>query len=219
MAVISIPKSYMGRTMQESTFKAKLRELNPEIHFDLGACLNIWHPFKDTRQNVYYRGNSLCAMDRGTLPEVPVWSTRKDMVRVPIADVRPGEIVLYETIGVIAGCQKCTHVWPMPNRPVGAMACPSGCGNAGLSSDEKLWIWKDRRSEFVQVFRQMKDRVILVGWRWTLGKLARKGVPGITRQSLEDAFKISLDAVILEEVMVDDDVEDRVLDRGVSVGA
>jgi hypothetical protein len=215
MSVISIPRSYMGTTMQEGSVKAGLLALNSDLHFDMGVCLGLWHPFMDSRQNVFYRGNSVGAMDRGTLPEVPVWSTRKELVEVPWYDVRPGELALHTTTGVRGQCLKCNCTWDLPQRPIGWSGCFAACGNVGYASDLKLFHYENVFTGKAQVFRSVRDRVLLVGWRHTFDKLIRATIPYITKAALEQKFGVNLDPKVLDASEVDEALERRVLSREV----
>lgn len=218
MGTISIPKSYMGYTLQEATVKAALLQMNPDLHFDMGACLGLWHPFMSTRQNVFYRGRSICAMDRGTLPEVPVWSTRRELVEVPAEEVKPGEIAMYSVAGVNLLCHKCAHVWTLPTRPVGVVICPTLCENMGSASDATLFQITDRPTMKAQVWRSVRDRVILVGWRHTFRQLIRAMLPGVTQRGLELAFAVDLSPHLLDPVeVIEGGAEERTLDQRVQL--
>jgi hypothetical protein len=207
----------MGTALPEMDVKAGLLEMCPDLHFDMGVCLNIWHPYQSTRQNVFYKGNSVGAMDRGVLPELTVWSMKKDVVRIPVGEVKAGELALYETSGVLGGCQKCLQTWQAQHRPYGLIGCPNGCGNMGYSHDTERFLWKDIPSQYAQVFRKVKDRVLLVGWRWTFSRLMRKGVPGVTKEKLEARFRVNLDPRIVDEFEVDADIEPSFLDSQVKL--
>jgi hypothetical protein len=217
MHVVSIPRAWMGQTMQEAPVKAGLRSLNPDLHFDMGACLNIWHPYKDSRQNVYYLGRSVGAMDRGTLPEVPVWTTRRDLVEVHWTEVKANEIALYNSAGVKAKCLKCFHVVALGYRPAGLFICPALCGNMGQAADATLFEWANVMGETAHVFRKVKDRVILVGWRHTFSRLCRAGIPGITKETLETQFGVNLDPRVVDDIQIDEDLEGKMLDRRIAV--
>lgn len=217
MGVVSIPKAWMGQTMQEATVKAALRSLNPDLHFDMGTCLNIWHPYQQSRQNVFYRGRSIGAMDRGTLPEVPIWTTKREMIEVPWTEVAPNELALFVTAGVMVECLKCRNRLDMQFRPVGSFGCPFLCGNIGDAADAALFAWTNRYTGKAQVFRKVRDRVVLVGWRHTFAKLIGAGVPGIDKAALEAAFGVNLDPRVIDDVQIEEDIERSVLDRRVEV--
>lgn len=91
MGVVAIPRAYLGHTIEDSEIKRVLRELNPDFHFDLGGKHGIWHPRQDQLQGVFFRGQHVCSMDRGMVPEFPLWSLRKERVRVPETDVGTAE--------------------------------------------------------------------------------------------------------------------------------
>lgn len=84
--IVAIPAEYMGRTILDSDIKSYLQECNPEIHFDMGAALNIWHPYQEKRQGVFFRGKHICSMDRGMISENPIWSVKREMVTLPASE-------------------------------------------------------------------------------------------------------------------------------------
>lgn len=65
--------SSFGETLDEFHIKKTLRSMNPGMHFDMGACLNLYHPRMDEWQGVFYNGEHICAMDRGVIPEYDIW--------------------------------------------------------------------------------------------------------------------------------------------------
>jgi hypothetical protein len=52
------------------------------------------------------------------------------------------------------------------------------------------------KPDYVQVKRQVRNEVILCGWRHTFDKLIAARIPGITRESLAGQFGVSLDAYV-----------------------
>lgn len=82
----------MGRTIMEGDLKSYLQECNPEIHFDMGTCLNIWHPYQDKRQGVFFRGQHICSMDRGMISENPIWAVEKKHVTLPAGECSWSEL-------------------------------------------------------------------------------------------------------------------------------
>lgn len=214
---VTIPRSYMGHTLQEVSVKRVLRAANPEIHFDMGVSLGIWHPYQQSRQNVFYRGRSVVAMDRGTLPEGPIWSLRRELVEIPWWEVRPHELAMYGSAGIVAICLKCNHRWDLPVRPMGYVLCPALCENMGQVPDETLFIFRDKPTERAWVWREIKDRVLLVGWRHTFGKLIAKVIPGLTKELLETSFGINLDPHEIADEAIPENLEERLLDRSMEV--
>ena len=64
---------YFGEMKHESELKAGLRRIEPDVHFDLGAALNIWHPRIDEWQGIFIRGRHVGTMDRGLIPEFTIF--------------------------------------------------------------------------------------------------------------------------------------------------
>jgi len=210
----------MGITLQESNVKSFLQEMNPEIHFDMGACLGLWHPYMQFRQNIFYRGGSVGAMDRNVLPEVPIWSMKRDLVRVPAEQVKIHEIAVYGTKGVAITCQKCKHTWQQGNTTP-TVVCPdeSACGNFGLVTDSSLFTASEIPDGTAWVYREVRDRVILVGWRHTFNRLLKAKIPGVTQKKLEEKFGIDLWPKPVDPLEIDEAQEDSFLDQSLVVSA
>lgn len=213
---VSIPRDYLGQTLQEMAVKRGLLELNPDIHFDLGNQKNIWHPYMRDRQGVFYRGRFCGAMDRHTLPELPIWSLTKDLVEVPESDVKPDEMAIYNTFRVQLQCLKCKNVWEQDHRPIGAVVCPKLCGNIAQTPQNEQFVCNSIPTGTAWVWRQLRDRIMLVGWRHTFYQLLRSGVPGITKQRLELKFQIDLMPKVLDPIEVEEQHEAGFLDRWAS---
>jgi len=64
---------YFGHTIHESVLKRGLRELCPDVHFDMGAALGIWHPRIDEWQGIFVNGRHIGSMDRGDIPEFTIY--------------------------------------------------------------------------------------------------------------------------------------------------
>lgn len=82
MGYVAIPQAMMGTCLNEIKIQAALIRLNPGIHFDWAGKHNMWHPYKDCKQGIYFNGKHLCSMDRGQIPQAPIWSTKMFGVRV-----------------------------------------------------------------------------------------------------------------------------------------
>lgn len=97
--VFKIPKKNLGRMILEAQLKAALVACNPLFFFDVGGRLNIPHPFMNYRQGVFFDGwpaggKHVCSLDRGwpmegMVPEVPVYSTVRDLVELPADSLDP----------------------------------------------------------------------------------------------------------------------------------
>lgn len=89
---VEIPTNMLGQAFSEITLKAALWRLNPDMHFDFGGNMNIWHPYKEGKQGVYYRGKHLCSMDRGNIPQCPIWQTKRESCHVHARDMTWAEL-------------------------------------------------------------------------------------------------------------------------------
>jgi len=79
--------SSFGETMHEDRLKDGLKSLNPDIHFDMGGNLDIYHPRIDDWQGVFVNGRHICSMGRGTLPEYDVWHLDNEGERTHILQI------------------------------------------------------------------------------------------------------------------------------------
>jgi hypothetical protein len=82
----------MGTVLNEFKIQKALIDLNADINFDWGARLDIWHPYQDNKQGVFFRAKHICSMDRGQIPQAPIWSTKTETQRVPASDLSYGEL-------------------------------------------------------------------------------------------------------------------------------
>lgn len=95
-----------GLKFDEVLLKQTLQALNPSLHFDMGAALNLYHPKRgpedfsglddaDVRdvvkgwQGVFLNGKHLTSMDRGEIPEYNVYR----LVTLPSGFKEPGEVL------------------------------------------------------------------------------------------------------------------------------
>jgi len=83
-----------GNCIDEVVFKNGLKELNPDLHFDLGGAHDIWHPGISERQGVFLNGRHICSMDRGSLPEFSIYDMKLAAIEVPISDIHPSEVAV-----------------------------------------------------------------------------------------------------------------------------
>ena len=95
---VEIPQSMMGQALTCLDMQAALLRCNPDFHFDMGVKLNIWHPYQEGKQGVYFRGEHICSMDRGNVPMVPIWSTKTMWMRLPASELSYGEITAKDTM-------------------------------------------------------------------------------------------------------------------------
>jgi hypothetical protein len=62
-----------GHSLQDTELKKVLQELNPGIHFDMGANLNLYHPKIEQWQGIFFNGTHASSMQRGTIPEFNIY--------------------------------------------------------------------------------------------------------------------------------------------------
>ncbi len=68
----------MGQSMDVTSLKRGLREINPSLHFDMGDKLNLYHPKIDMWQGIFAHGKHIGSMDRGPqIPEYTLYDLRK----------------------------------------------------------------------------------------------------------------------------------------------
>jgi hypothetical protein len=73
-----------GFYLNEADIKKGLQEINPDIHFDMGGNLNLYHPSIERWQGVFHNGRHICSMDRGVIPEYDCWGMNKHGQKVKI---------------------------------------------------------------------------------------------------------------------------------------
>jgi hypothetical protein len=161
---VAVPQNLMGRTINEICLKGALRRLNPDMNFDWGGNLNLWHPWQEGKQGVYFKSKHLCSMDRGQIPQAPIWSTKKEVCRIEYAD------------STIAERSDPFFAEEVEYRLDGTEV-PTG------------WVF---------VNREVKDRLLWVGWQATLRKIINHDIPGITALTLSKELGVTVD--VMKEV-------------------
>lgn len=171
-----LDRADFGHGLSSATVEAGLRELNPEIKFDLGGTHSLWHPYIDTRQGVYYRELHICSMDRGIIPEFKVWETKKKVVPIPWSEAdREDASIRYETLS--------------PDTP--------GYEDlkilAATGSDPEYILRGDAVLKCQAYgYAMASKRCLRVGWRHTFERLISAGIPGVTRQALAEKFGVDM---------------------------
>ena len=156
---VEIPTNMLGQAFSEIELKGALWRLNSEFHFDFAGNHNIWHPYQDGKQGVYWRGKHLCSMDRGNIPQAPIWQTIRKGERVHVSDM----------------------TWAELQDPM------------AMNEIEYLVDGTERKTDYWFVKRQVKDRLLWIGWQATLRKICNHDIPGVTAATLGDELGITLD--------------------------
>lgn len=156
-----------------------LRELNPDIHFDLGGRHNIEHPYAVTRQGVFYRDKHLCSMDRGMLPEYKIWATQKRLVELPwfAADREDASISWTEVLPTEPGYMDLRILGEKELDPQYMIR----------KTDGKLLRCK------VMGYEPVGRRCMRVGWRHTFERILANEIPGVTRKAIAEKFGVDMD--------------------------
>ena len=154
-----------------------LRELNRDIHFDMGTKQGQWHPYQSTRQGVFYNGNHICSMDRGLVPEYKQWSLSKGYVDVPRSDWDQEDVHLF---------------WEVvkPHSPGYVDLCVETMrgqrDDYSIRHDGHLIHLTGKKLVAIP------GKVVLVGWRHTFEKILVKKIPGVTRESIAAKFGVDM---------------------------
>ncbi len=157
--MVAIPQSMMGTVLNEIQIQAALIRLNPGFHFDWATKFNMWHPYQNGKQGVYFNGKHLCSMDRGQIPQAPIWSTKTEGCRVPASDLSYAEAVD-----------------PMKSEEV------------EFKSDGR-----EVPTGYYFVIRQVKDRLLWIGWQALLRKVVLRNIEGVTAETLGKELGVTID--------------------------
>lgn len=165
-----------GHSLSAVVIEKGLLDLNSELKFDLGGTHNLYHPYMDTRQGVYYREAFICSMDRGIVPEFKVWETKKRLVEIPWSEAdREDASITYKVL-------------PLDTPGYDDLFLLGASGK-----DPKYSVKGTALLEHSCVGYEMASRRCMrVGWRHTFERILAFGVPGVTRQSLSEKFSVDM---------------------------
>lgn len=167
----------LGKPLHESVIKAGLRDLNPDIHFDLAAAIGQIHPGINQRQGVYLYGQHICSMDRDMIPEYKIWTQHTARVPGEWADAnRPGSSMKMAVI----------QPWETGYRDLREIARRGTDPSLTLRDDGAVVYWT------VFVEQKVRGRVHRLGWRHTFEAILRKQVRGVTRSSIALRFNVDM---------------------------
>lgn len=174
-----------GKQLDSSTVETGLRELNNDISFDapLNRPSDYHFPFSHAADyiakymGVYYNGKHVCAMDRGVMPEVKVWSVREDFQPIDMVDIEK-----FENTRVI------WVVVPEHHKNYHEALSRAEGGDDNYQFDENGRVIRMQ----ALLWGKVKDRVIQIGWRHTFEALLREKIPGVTRDTLGEKFGINM---------------------------
>lgn len=175
----------LGFSLNSSDIQKGLRELNPQISFD--AVVNRPSEYKfmlqggdnmtGTRGGVFYNGHFVCSIDRGVIPEKPVWSMAQGFEEIRMCDIERFDDSRVVYVEILTTDKFYHHA---------LLKAQKGDDNFRLDGDGKVYKYQALRECLV------RDKIITMGWRSTLSTLALKGIPGVTVDNLNEKFRVRL---------------------------
>lgn len=72
--------------IHSSDLVEKMRKRQCLISSDVGTRQGIWHPNIENRFGLMYGHKHVCGVDRGWLPQWPIWEYEEDLVEVPLQE-------------------------------------------------------------------------------------------------------------------------------------
>lgn len=179
--------STLGATLSSVAIEKGLRELNPDIHFDMPNQIESSHflvqgvphfeRVNSNRQGIYWHGHYIAGMDRGMVTEFKVWEEEDGIEEIPASEKDRDD----------QGC--CTYIEILPTDPfynAALLKAQAKDDSFVLQPDGKVFKWAYFK------FTKVRGRIVRVGWRHTFENVAKWGIPGVTRQAIEEKFNVDL---------------------------
>lgn len=174
-----------GSKLEAAVIERGLRELNPDITFDVATNQGGKHPWQERCQGVFFRGKHVCSMDRGIVPEIMVWASFKRLVEIPwYAADREDASITYEEIMPFEEGYRDIYEKALKGNDPSLMV---------RKTDGKLLRLR------AQGYETVGRRCMRVGWRHTFAKLLAANIPGVTHQSLADKFGIDSSSIGIQQ--------------------
>jgi len=168
---VKIPRDSIGRPLTEERLKAGLKRINKDIFFDYATTHGKEHPYQDIRQGVYFDG----------------WPDG-------------AKHVCCMDRGVLGGAVPEVPVWKTDHDIVEA-TWDEVSAQELLAQEPPFPMPCLHDENKVQIQRQVRNELLLSGWRHTFTRLMMKRVPGFTRSALEAEFGLTLHDYV-EECLV-----------------
>ena len=166
----------LGRVFRYATLTRALSDLSPDLHFDMGGKLGIWHPRQDEFAGVFYAGRHIATIDRDWIPEFDTWTMKEGLLEIDptLAGAIEGASVQFRTID--------------PSDPDYQVGCELAktYSQGYAMEDGKLRHYRGYRHG------EVRDRCIKVGWRYTLWKIVLADLPGLSQRAIERKLGIDL---------------------------
>ena len=174
----------LGKCLDSVTIQSGLRELNPDMVFDVAHKLSDWsymlqmpaamrEAIDKLRLPVLHRDRYICAMDRGMVPELKQHEETERVAEVPARPDDDGAFYCRTSPGDRSYQEQYDQA-------------TTGDKSYSIQADGSVTRWYH--------FRKQKalGKVLLLGWRHTFEALIAAKIPGITRQSLAEKFGVDL---------------------------
>lgn len=180
-----------GVSLDSGRMETGLRELNPDISFDLAVrkpdeFVNTLETDPGRRRAieagrlpVCYRDTYICAMDRGIVPEFKLWSVKEAPVEVEWSDAdQDGASLQYVTI------------------PPSSEGYEDMKSMAQRGQHNGLIHLEDGRLAQLKPMgvRKVRSHIIRMGWRHTFSRLIAAGIPGINAATVSAKFGVDMTA-------------------------
>ena len=166
----------LGKTLDASVIEKGLKELCPDLRFDVATKRGAWHPRQATRQGVFWHETHICSMDRGLVPEFKQWGVveKESVVGWNEADAEGVTIKLR----VIPSSDP-----DYMDAVLRLMAKEPGYEMRPDKAIIKSWPVKKGKGQ---------GRVELVGWRHTFERIINRNLPGLTRSAIAAKFGVDM---------------------------
>ncbi len=165
-----------GRTLDSTTIEKGLKELCPDLRFDVGTKLGAWHPHQKIRQGVFWHETHICSMDRGLVPEFKQWNVVTKMVPVGWEEADKEDVSLQSKVIRQDSTEYVDAILHLMNKENGYEMRPDGA-----------------IIKFSPVaMRKMQGRIVLVGWRHTFERIINRNLPGLTRSAIAQKFGVDM---------------------------
>ena len=178
----------LGKVLTFDTVERGLRELNNDISLDAPVRRSADYTYLFTpsdeaaeanrkgRAGIYHSGRYVCALDRGSIPEIKVYGVEDGFVSIDM-----DKIYQHDDTRV-------SYMEILPESPY---------YHAALSKAERHddnFALNNGKVYFYQPLRIGKKRgaVQKLGWRHTFEALLRRKIHGITRDSLAKKFNVDM---------------------------
>lgn len=174
----------LGLQLDSSRIEQGLRELNPDLNFDVANRLEEWNyllevdprvrrAIEEQRQPVLWRERYICSLDRGMVSEYKVWSLKTVQEEVPADE--SGDMVNFERVG--------SADWTYRGLAERVTAGDKSCRVNSDGTITRFWTYRPK---------QIKNKVLRLGWRHTFENLLLHDVPGVTRESIAIKFRVDM---------------------------